>query len=319
MKSTLKYLFSNIILVGLTGSMFLAAGCPADETTCETDADCADGETCNSETNECQAPVANTCMDDSECTTEGERCINMACAVPADCSEQADPVAYCETQIENFDAATQTASCSAEKTCVATEKVVTRFVQILDKSMGGSCTSMTNGKSDAGSDIFDLQLLDANDEVIGYAKTVKYEPGSGSPAYNKADNVFNGQARDSSFYDADNGVCPANMGGRFREDSVVALGCDGSLFVEFLGADGNAITIDATHKVLVAEFGGYCTDGVDPNDPGADFGSDRFQAWICETGATKTAPEGTDCTNLLSSADGDQGYAIYDASDVIGQ
>lgn len=319
MKSTLKYLFSNIVLVGLTGSMFLAAGCPSEETTCEVDADCAEGETCDAETNECKAPDANTCTEDSECTTEGERCINMACAVPADCSEQADPVAYCEGQIENFDAATQTASCDDAKTCVATEKVVTRFVQILDKSTGASCTSMTNGKSDAGSDIFDLQLLSADDQVIGYAKTVKYEPGTGSPAFNKANDVFNGQARDTNFYDPDNLVCPANMGGRFREDSVVALGCDGTLFVEFHDANGNTIDIDETHKILVAEFGGYCSDQVDPNDPNADFGSDLWQAWICETGATATAPEGADCTNLLSSADGDRGYAIYDASDVIGQ
>lgn len=333
MKSTLKYLISNMLLVGLTGTMFLAAGCPSDEeTSCTTDSECAEGETCNAETNVCEAKDTS-CTDNSECTTEGELCLANAdgsakeCRVPVDCSEQADPAAYCAGQIEGFDATTHTASCDDSKMCVSTEKVVTRFVQILDQSMGDSaCKSTSGGKSDAGSDIFDLQLLDANGEQVGFAKTVVYAPGSGDPAYTQADVVFNGMPRDISFYDADNPVCPAGTADKptdqFRDDTVVSLGCDGSLFVEFVDAAGAAIAIDSTHQILVAEFGGYCSDKVDPTNPGGDevrFGSDVWSAYICETNATATEPTEADCGLLLSPQDGDQGFAIYDAKDVLDQ
>lgn len=327
MKSTLKYLISNMLLVGLTGTMFLAAGCPSDEeTSCTTDSECAEGETCNAETNVCEAKDTS-CTDNSECTTEGELCLANAdgsakeCRVPVDCSEQADPAAYCAGQIEGFDATTHTASCDDSKMCVSTEKDVTRFVQILDKSMGdGSCMSTSGGKSDAGSDIFDLQLLNADGEQIGFAKTVIYEPGSGAPAYTQADVVFDGTPRDISFYDADNPVCPAGTADkpadRFRDDSVVSLGCDGSLFVEFVTAAGEPVLIEETHQVLVAEFGSYCSQGQDPSDPDFDptlFGSDTWAAYVCKTKATATEPAEENCTITLT--DSDKGYGIYEVGD----
>lgn len=318
MKNSLKYIFSNLLVLGVAGSMFFAAGCP-EESSCESDADCADSEVCSAE-GTCEAP-SNDCTDDSACTIDGEFCLgegdNKTCRQPTDCSELADPSAYCANQITDFDATTQKAVCNAEKQCVAESIKEYRYVQVVDASEGSACSSTSGGKSDAGSDIVTIALLDDTGTTIGFGKVKEFTKGSGEPAYIDKDAVFNGMPRDQSFFD-ENGVCPAPTAGtmdRFRDDSVLSLGCQGEIIVEFLDSNGESIAIDATkHQIEVTEFGPYCSDKADPSDPNADFGTDKFATYLCTTLAGG-AVASSDCAALLGT-DGDQGYEVYELSTI---
>ena len=324
MKSTLRALLSNMTLLGLTGAMFLVTGCPAEETSCTTDADCAEGQICDGETNECKdkEPAPEGCKADSECTEAGQRCLPSAdggvdaCRAPADCTEAADGVAFCEAAIENFNATTHTASCdAATKMCVETEIRVNRFIQVEDVSTGAAACMPMDG--DGGTDLFELRVLNADGDVIGYGKTVLFEIGAMPTLGSDANAIFDGKPRDASFYAENTGTCPTRP--IVDKNKALSMGCGGNLFAEFLGNDGNPVLLDVTHSIVVGEIGPYCNNDLSPTDPAATFGADRFKVWVCETGATANTVTAVECETLLSSPDGDQGYKIYDLADALGK
>jgi hypothetical protein len=319
----LKYLVMNLALMG--AASVAMTGCPAPETTCETAEDCADGEICNAD-GVCEVEGDTTCVEDADCTTEGERCLPTAddatvseCRAPANCSEAADPAAYCTAELgEDGTCDTsvpETPACTAAD--LGNER---RYVQILDSSPEGSCDSTTGSiddNSDAGSDIMYVQLLDDQGQVLGYGKGVDYvqgtnatTDGNGDPVaigYDQWETVFTGDAPD---LDADQ--CPlenpAGSGDEFRQDSVVSLGCTGYLVVEFadLADITNILTLAEGQQVDVGEFGPYCTTA------GGSEGSDTYDVYLCDTpvGADPaTIDFDTDC--LIELGTGAQGQTAF--------
>lgn len=333
MKNTLKYLMT----LGLVGSMFLVTGCPEEnnEEGCTSTEDC-DGElVCNTESNTCEE-ASSSCADDSACTADGEYCLgegeNKVCRQPVSCGELADAAvaaSYCGNQVADFDAETEIAFCDSSvdadaPTCESKAKLEYRVVSVKDFSGlqedgsidNTSCemsTAIGGTVKDAGSDIITVNLLDADGETIGFGRAVELEVGSGEPDFVNAETVFSGQARADGYFQ---GVCPAGeeVGGtprQFRDNSVVSLGCGGSLFMEFADADGEVILVDpSAHKIEVAEFGPYC-DGEGGGTPAeGEYGTDKFSVFLCATAINDTAAEIGDEDCVYELTDGvEQGFA----------
>lgn len=322
----LKYLITHLALIG--AASFVMTGCPGvGETTCETAEDCAEGEICTEE-GACEAEADTSCADSSECTTEGELCLPTAddatvseCRAPANCSEAAEPDAFCTAELG--EEGTCDTSVSETPTCAVAGPTgdERRYIQILDSSPEGSCDSTTgsiDNNSDAGSDIMYVQLLDDQGQVIGYGKGVDYVQGTNSTTdgdgntveigYDQWETVFTGDAPD---LDADQ--CPlenpAGSGDEFRVDSVVSLGCTGYLVVEFTDAAdiANILLPAEGNQIDVGEFGPYCTNA------GGSEGSDTYDVYLCETpvGADpSTINFDTDC--LIELGTGAQGQTAFD-------
>lgn len=338
MKNTLKYLMT----LGLVGSMFFVTGCPEDnnEDGCTTTEDCDDGQTCNVSTNTCEDAGAS-CADDTECTEEGEYCLgegaSKVCRQPVSCGELGDATvvaSYCGNLLTDFDAETEIAFCDSSTdpdvpTCQAKTRLEYRVVAVTDVSGlqddgtvdNTDCEASTAGNGsimDAGTDLIDVDLLNADNEVIGFGKAIELSVGSGMPEFTDWATVFAGEPRAEGYL---TGICPSkeDVGGterKFRENSVVSLGCGGSLFLEFRDAAGELILVDpATHQIAVTEFGPYCNADDGADDPNA-YGSDKFDIALCATpvGATAADIGVEDCVYKLNETP-EQGFTVLEFSD----
>lgn len=299
MKTQFKHLFSALLIATLTGGMFTLSGCPEDEA-CTTNEDCATGETCNTETSLCEA---GGCANDAACTTAGELCFGEdeaagtlgECRAPADCTEAADGAAYCAAQPDGAGKVCD----AATKTCVVpapTDEY--RYILIEDVSMGGDSCNSTAGVPalpDPGADIMWVKLDNAAGEEIGNGKTVSFNEGTTQTAepngYKMASVVLDGTAPELG---AD--LCPTSEGNRFNPNTVVSLGCGGSLFVEFVGDAGAEILIENTNQISVGEYAAFCNAA-----GGNPMGSDRYDVYLCRT-AVGAQPTKADCGTKLNSA-----------------
>ena len=64
--------------------------------------------------------------------------------------------------------------------------------------------------------------------------------------------------------------------GYLGDDTVVTLGCGGSIFVQFVDADGEVIALRSGDEVVVAEYGPRCSQGGVAGD-----GADRYGVRLC--------------------------------------
>jgi Cys-rich repeat protein len=295
MKTQFKYLLSNLLLIGLTGTMFATTGCPSDE--CTTDADCAEGEVCNTETSACETPTPSGCAKDSDCTVEGERCLDITdgtgtCRAPANCREQADPDGFCNAMTAG--------QVCRDMMCVTPAPTTEfRYILIKDVSTGEAACKSTAGvprKPDPGSDIMWASLDNADGEEIGFGKAVKFVQGTTQTTepngYPNATTVLSG-----SMPTLDNNGCPSGDGdnNRFNPNTVVSLGCGGELFVEFIGTNNMVVLIENGFAVSVGEYAQFC------NAAGGDaMGSDRYEVYLCETNIG-AMPESSNCTVKLTA------------------
>lgn len=315
MKTQLKYLVSNLLLVGMTGAALFLTGCPEiaanNETGCTDNTECSDGQFCDATDSTCK----DGCASSDDCTTAGEECLSdpaddtgasNVCRAPADCSEAADGAAYCVAELGLAEG--ETASCDTSgdaPTCTEANPVQQRYVQILDVSTeGASCMSETNGQGDPGSDIMFARLLNASDEVVGFAKAVNFVDGSAGDAeqsmngYTDFATILAGTAPD-----LDDMSCPMDNGGKFRTDTILTLGCGGFVVVEFLDMEGTWVPIEPGFKVEVGEYDSECNNS-------GNSGADRYRVFGCETRADAQITDmSTDtdidaaCTTDLSNDD----------------
>jgi hypothetical protein len=306
MKNQFKYLFSNLLLVALTGSMFAVAGCPADDV-CSTDADCDEGQTCNTETESCEAPSG--CLTDAECTVEGESCygaagdVRGACAV--DCTKQADPDAFCDAAAagEACDATTKTCELPAGPT----DEI--KYILILDTSSGdAACKSraMNGTLSDPGADIYQAELSNAAGDDIGYGKLAKWVEGSSltdpKNDLRNASTIFDGLPTSINT----GSVCPAADGanGFFSANTSLALGCGGELYLSFSGTDSMSVAIANGQQLVIGEFTTACNDGISDGNDTPATASDVYSVFACKTeiGKDPSTLTAADCTIPLGSS-----------------
>jgi len=128
-----------------------------------------------------------------------------------------------------------------------------RFVQIKDvtrQESSGADTACSEESS--GADLFQLELRDPFGQVLGYAAATAGE--LNADANTKPDDVFDGVGH--SLKETDDGnLCPS---GGFGPDSVVSLGCGGSLVVGFSDGAGNILNLATGQQLVVHEYGNQC-------------------------------------------------------------
>lgn len=293
-----KYWYlGSICSVAMTVASIIACGGDPSlgEEECTLDIDCSFG-VCDNETGYC----VDTCLSDTDCLA-GEICQTRPSAPGStDKTCQADPDSN-----NNSGQCQDNEDCNADEVClnsvctVTTPQNLYRYIQVLDTSSGdSSCNSTTsNGLKDAGSDIFSVELLDSQSQVIGYGRTLFYEEGTGE--IDTTDyGIFDGSARN-----VDARQCPVAEGGTsFRRDSVVSLGCGGYMIMEFVGSDRQAVNIDNGMTVVVGEYAPICNQS-----GGSSTGSDRYTVNVCTDNDSTSNGSDSSCTTSLGGSLGGNG------------
>ncbi len=318
----MKQLTSPLMFLGLATSLLFAAGCPEDEESCTTADDCLSGEICNAD-GSCEAPSGpTTCTDDTTCTADNTFCLPSAddatvnvCRTPTNCGEApaTERVAYCESTLQNFDPNTQSASCNAANECVASDRLENVYIQILDGSTNATSCGSTNDDnsmspvtraSDAGSDIMWVRLKSADGSVLAWGQAVRRDAGETDPAGGTVGfgnlSALNGAEPELTANQCPAGGTPATNDALFGSETVIALGCGGSLFVKFDDGEGNDLLIEPGMMIEVAEYATAVCNGTAPNAPASN---DVYSVYLCATPMNTDADDiaDTDCSIELAA------------------
>lgn len=300
----LKRILGLCLVCLASAGLFAACGDDAAET-CESDADCATGEACLAD-----GTCALVCTSDAECpgsetcqVLEGDPEGRSVCFTPAGgggCTTDANCAAG-EACLDDGSCAlvcTSDAECASDETCqvlegddqgrsvcfTAPETESYLFMEIQDAT-NPDTTECTTG-SDPGSDVFAIDVFDDTGAQVGYGAGVGLAQGVG--AENNANTFY-------TVVDSETpaGFCDTPENNEFSADTVVSLGCGGSLFVEFLSIDdGTPLPVEPGWTVIVHEFGAQCT---------ANATDESQSVWLCPADTSRDALTGTeptaDCTS----------------------
>jgi hypothetical protein len=169
------------------------------------------------------------------------------------------------------------------------------FVQI--KDMGADAhEENTCSEDDPGADMFAAQLLDSEGNNLGFGRTIDFNEQGDNNVYTNASTVFDGNDPGLMEFTNDNdntAMCPAPQeGSKFREDSVVSLGCNGALVLAFQNDEDNDEALEAGQQLQLREYGGQCCASPDACP------DEYFNATICsaesadEIVGQSTGPDG---------------------------
>lgn len=258
-----------------------------DAEPCTTNTDCPVGFICDTSVNEC----AETCTGDSDCLSD-EECLpaqgggGNLCYVKEDV---VDPV-ECNDAATDCPADGQEYICDAEKKCeaIVDPGSIYQYVVIEDVS------TLTCGGSDPGSDIYFVRVLGSSNEVLGYGDVSVSELGDGDDNAYISPGTINGEAPS---FRAGGDECPDAFSG----SGIYAMGCGGTMLVNFLDDSGVAIDLDNTMTIEVGEYGASCDTSPD-DDP-----EDEYVVKLCTDTTEAGSGVTTSCTSILGSASGNSG------------
>lgn len=275
--NTLKRM-TGLLLVGLCTALALT-GCPDEafedndndeEPECFNDEECAeDAEICYGEDGESDFYEAQTCVETCESTEdcfEGEVCRDrddidsdetICLEPPAECtdSDQCPTGWICDGNEDD------------PGECVDTDEPSYNTVLIEDATREHGeedrCPDSTYGFDTSGAKIYDVILFD-EDTGEEYAVATDFHPGDDTN-FGDAFSIFDGTAPDfetscpdmETFNRLDDGE---EYTSTFNEDSVLALGCDGKLFLQFQDEDGDLIELEDGQQLEVYSYGQQCSD-----------------------------------------------------------
>ncbi len=299
----------GILLVATACSGLIVACGETAANDCLTSEDCAPDERCNLVSGEC----AFACDSDDECELDGEICDTDAgdgggvcvleeepdnnnnepeCTSDADCDEAAGET--CDTDT-GMCVGGDTPECADDTECGASEfctedgtcERLFGYARITDVSDTSDDSLCGDDLDDPGSDIFGVELRGADGESSFWADNVYDFDITHTGTLADAESVLTG---DAPGIDADN--CPEAG----FSDSVVALGCGGSVIVEFLDDSDQAVDILPGDDIVVYEYGSQCNN----NDV-----QDEWTIEVCEL--TSDAATGS-CDNPVELGSG-EGFA----------
>lgn len=294
MRQKYWYLGSICTVAMTVASIIACGGDPSLQEECTFDDECSFG-VCDTETGFC----VDTCLSDSDCA-QGE-----ICDVRPNAPGTTDKTCQIDPNNNNNGQCQDNEDCNANEVCVSGACVPTqqeeiyRYIMIEDTSTGrDSCESRTsNGLYDAGSDIFAVELLDAQGQVIGYGQTVDYREGSG-----RIDTTDFG-ILDGTPRNVDQRDCPVAVDGTsFRTDSVVSLGCGGHLLLSLTGSNGQPVSLQNGMSIFVGEYAPVCNQNA-----GSSTGSDRYTVNVCLDTDSAANQSVSSCTRQLGSPIGGNG------------
>ncbi len=262
---------------------------------CTFDADCAVGQVCDTQINEC----VGTCADNSDCST-GEVCRVREGASSDDRTCQVDNNTTPMGCVDNED-------CDAGAVCIAgvcedTSTPAERYsvIYIEDTTSGAGCTG-----ADPGSDIIFARLTSATGEVLGFARQIDSEVKPEGNDYAAITN-FDGEAPANLVNDSDTctSANPDANAGTLARSGATALGCGGWLLVEFVDDSGTTLDIQVGDRVQVGEFGTQCL-----NRQGSPAGNadDTYSVFLCTDTTAAADGNNASCTELLT--DNASGYS----------
>ena len=260
------------------------------EAGCRQDDACGEGEYCDLDLLECAAQCEDfdSCEIGEECAEveRGEDAPIMLCVERASCADAIDQDQFCEYELGVSGAACIDDICQAE----APEQLALA-IQILDVSSDAACMeTRADGLGSPGADIIAVELLDAQGSIIGYANALAHLAGEGPNDFTSSVHI------DGTPQALDLQGCPEAIDDtRFRQDTVLSLGCGGDLIVEFLDPSGTPILLEDGMKIAVSEYAPIC----DIEDGDVE-GQDRYGVFLCTVDEGMTQVTGDDCNFLLS-------------------
>lgn len=136
-----------------------------------------------------------------------------------------------------------------------------RFVQIKDVTRQNSSSAQTAcSEKSSGADLFELELRGPFGVARGYSKALAAK--LTSQENKKVQKVFDGVSN-SVMKQPNGAVCPS---GGFQPDSVVSLGCGGTMAMAFTDGGGNIVNLADGQKLVIHEYGQQCCSGGCPED-----------------------------------------------------
>ena len=217
------------------------------------------------------------------------------CTLDADC----DQGLACELS-ECVPVCTSDADCRTDEACLRGLTTERRVCQVDDGAQGTGVRSafavvrdVTEGEGCAtehpGADISFVLLEDVDGEVVAWGRVVQTEITTQS------------EYSTSAHIDGDRPEWGADSCPEFLPDHVIALGCAGSITLEFV--DEMMAQVGAKsgeHRLRVGEFGGQCQDGDD---------ADRYEVLLCPGGENvDDLPQG--CTVSVGVGQGERAFDI---------
>ncbi|QDG53400.1 hypothetical protein FIV42_22435 [Persicimonas caeni] len=277
---TFKKLLAILLVSTACSGLIVACG-GSEEDDCLSDEDCAAGELCDQTDKVCRF----SCETDADCTVEGEVCdtdrtnsggvcvlgdTEPECTTDDDCAEGET----CNTETGMCEGTepecTTDDDCAEGETCntdsgMCEVATIYGFAQITDVSDTTNDALCGDSLDDPGSDLYGIELTSADGSSSFWAQWV-YDGVNHSTDLASPAGVIDGTAPGLDAED-----CPEAG----FSDSVVALGCGGSLIVEFVDDQGTAVDILPGDTITVYEYGAQCQ-----TSPSAD--QDEWSVSICE-------------------------------------
>lgn len=259
---------------------------------CTTNADCPAGFICDTSDNSC----AETCASDADCLAD-EECLASPngggdlCYIKEDNNNITPTV--CNDAATDCPADGKEYLCNNEMKCevILPPEAIYQYVVIEDVS------TETCGGSDPGSDIYFVRVLNDSNEVVGYGDVIVAELGD----------VDDGDINNYTSPGTINGTAPGFRAGgdecptTFADSGIYAMGCGGTILVNFLNTDGVAVNLDSTMTIEVGEYGESCDTSPD------DEPEDEYVVKLCTDTTSAAMGETTSCTSILGSASGNSG------------
>jgi len=150
--------------------------------------------------------------------------------------------------------------CPGNAVCVQGECRRYTVVQIRDVTRRRSSSSGEACSEDSsGADLFELELQGPFGTPLGNARTVRAD--SKARTNTLAATVFDGSS--NSLDQTPSGLCPS---AGFSSDSVLSLGCGGSLIAVFTDGSGETLGLAGGQQLVVHEYGDQCCDSDCPEE-----------------------------------------------------
>ncbi|WP_158542645.1 hypothetical protein [Lujinxingia litoralis] len=292
---------AGLFFVAVGGFGLLSAcGTTTSEESCTFDSDCTGGQVCD------QTICVDTCETNADCAT-GDECV----ARPGDaegmvCRAASVPDDDCNDP--DFGECPDEQVCSASTgQCVPIDEVPTEYYtvrinDVTDVEAPDRCDDTTYGYNTPGAKIMYVELRNESGNPIAYGEAVGDDIGAESEFFDTF-TVLDGLAPDLD------GQCPLDetfnrndaegteITTNFTDSTVVALGCGGSVYVQFRDEEtGDLIVLDESHTIVVGEFGPTCNDT-------AQSAPDYYDVFLCTAaGSDVSSPESCDEVPLNADA-----------------
>lgn len=224
----------------------------------------------------CGAPVAE-CALDSDCD-QGQACERSQCVSVCGTDAECLPGEVCLKGTT-----TDLRICQSEAAATSDgDPVDVHAVLVQDASE--TCDSMQ-----PGADIAFVLLEDHAGAVVGWGAVIDGSTAGAANLYGSWDHI------DGDRPDAGADSCPP-----WAAESVVSLGCDGFVVVEFRDSAGAVIAIDAgSHRLRVGELGAQCEDVED----------DAYDVFLC-TEPTSAEDVATACSVPVGTGNGERSFEL---------